>query len=70
MVDHRPETGWCIIEECREHKIIGEPKYVGLNQYWVMYSEDNLWYDHGKFGTMQKAMKRMKQIEDGEIEPW
>lgn len=61
-------TGWLIVEELQECFVVGEPIFKGTQNYWIMYREENNWYPHGVFRTMQKAMKRLELIINGEIE--
>ena len=70
MCDNRDTTGLCIVEEMDECFAPDEPMYKGTQKYWVMLVENDLWYPHGVFCTMQKAKKRLDLITNGEIECW
>jgi len=68
----RDDSGWCIIEQAIKMAAAdGGWEYQPIKQYWVMLnSEEGEWYPHGKFGDINKAIKRMELIIDGQIEPW
>lgn len=67
-VDEEGLYGFCILREL--HKMAAPDygwEYKETNNFWVM------WYDHGfyscgKFTSMLKALKRLYQMESGEIQ--
>lgn len=70
-ITQKHPIGWCIIEECTKMADPIDGWYgKGKNIFWVMLREAGLWYPHGKFNTIWKAIDRMELIENGEIEPW